>query len=204
MARGRKRPGAGRPLGSKDLRPHNSILEVEQAHAGLIPVKFEGDSLEFLRDTFRGKIWPSREQIYAAKSVLPIEYPPAVTLDGRNIDEIKADAIREYREAREAEAENYREEYAKWLDAVVLACAHETACRLLGKQSKWGSPAGVVEAVEKALAQYREKGELTNIAEIVPAERKPVVVRKRESQMMGVASVRPPGGLLRQRDRQLR
>ena len=105
MPRGGKRTGAGRPLGSKDLRPHNSILEAEQAHAGLIPVKFEGDSLEFLRDTFRGKIWPSREQIYAAKSVLPIEHPPAVTFGGRSIEEVKAEAIQEYKEAREREAE---------------------------------------------------------------------------------------------------
>ena len=28
-----------------------------------------------------GKIWPTREQIYAAKSVLPIEYAPAVTVE---------------------------------------------------------------------------------------------------------------------------
>jgi hypothetical protein len=71
-------------MGRRNLRPHGTLLAVERAEQGLIPVKFEGDSLDFMRATMQGKIWPTREQIYAAKSVLPIEHPPAVTGDGRD------------------------------------------------------------------------------------------------------------------------
>jgi hypothetical protein len=74
---GGARRGAGRPMGRRNLRPHGTILAAERAEEGLIPVEFEGDSLDFLRATMQGKIWPTREQIYAAKSVLPIEHPPA-------------------------------------------------------------------------------------------------------------------------------
>jgi hypothetical protein len=43
----------------------------------------------------QGKIWPTREQIYAAKSVLPIEHPPAVTGDGRDIETIRKEIRQE-------------------------------------------------------------------------------------------------------------
>jgi hypothetical protein len=76
-------------MGRRNLRPHGTILAVERAEEGLIPVKFDGDSLDFLRATMHGKIWPTREQIYAAKSVLPIEHPPAVTVDRRDIETIR-------------------------------------------------------------------------------------------------------------------
>jgi hypothetical protein len=72
---GGQRRGAGRPIGSKTLRPSAALIEAARVDENLIPVKFEGDSLEFLRETMTGKIWPTREQIYAAKSVLPIEHP---------------------------------------------------------------------------------------------------------------------------------
>jgi hypothetical protein len=81
---GGARRGAGRPMGRRNLRPLGTLLAVERAEQGLIPVKFEGDSLDFMRATMQGKIWPTREQIYAAKSVLPIEHPAAVTGDGRD------------------------------------------------------------------------------------------------------------------------
>jgi hypothetical protein len=51
--------------------------------------------LDFLRATMQGKIWPTREQIYAAKSVLPIEHPPAVTGDGRDIETIRKEIRQE-------------------------------------------------------------------------------------------------------------
>jgi hypothetical protein len=95
---GGSRRGTGRPLGAKNLRYKTSaaLIEAARIDENLIPVKFEGDSLEFLRATMTGKIWPTREQIYAAKSVLPIEHPPAVTVDGRSVEEIGQAAIREY------------------------------------------------------------------------------------------------------------
>ena len=80
------RRGAGRPMGRRNLRPHCTLVAVERAEESLIPVEFEGDSLDFLRATMQGKIWPTREQIYAAKSVLPIEHPSAVTGYGRDIE----------------------------------------------------------------------------------------------------------------------
>jgi hypothetical protein len=67
----------------------------------MLPTKC--DSLEFLRATMQGKIWPTREQIYAAKSVLPIEHPPAVTVDGRSVEEIGQAAIREYQQGCEGD-----------------------------------------------------------------------------------------------------
>jgi hypothetical protein len=90
-------------MGSKTIRPSADLIEAARVDEQLIPVKFEGDSLEFLRATMTGKIWPTREQIYAAKSVLPIEHPPAVTVDRRSVEEIGQAAIREYLEACEAE-----------------------------------------------------------------------------------------------------
>ena len=90
-------------MGSKDIRPHNSILEVEQAHAGLIPVKFEGDSLDFLRATMTGKIWPSREQIYAARAMLPIEHPAPPYANGMTIEEIEKAAIERFQQENAGE-----------------------------------------------------------------------------------------------------
>jgi hypothetical protein len=80
---GGRRRGSGRPLGAKNLRNGTSaaLIEAARIDENLIPVKFEGDSLAFLKATMEGKIWPTREQIYAAKSVLPIEYAPAVTVE---------------------------------------------------------------------------------------------------------------------------
>jgi hypothetical protein len=92
-------------MGRKNLRPYGAVIDAVRTEEGLMPVAFEGDSLAFLKATMEGKIWPTREQIYAAKSVLPIEHPPAMTLGSRNVDEIKANAIAEYREVQAAEAE---------------------------------------------------------------------------------------------------
>jgi hypothetical protein len=99
---GGQRRGAGRPIGSKTLRPSAALIEAARVDENVIPVKFEGDSLEFLRATMTGKIWPTREHIYAAKSVLPIEHSPAVTVDGRSVEEIGQAAVREYLEESEA------------------------------------------------------------------------------------------------------
>ena len=96
---GGARRGAGRPMGRRNLRPIGalqSILTEDEKHLGLIPVEFSGDSLEFLRATMMGKIWPTREQIYAAKSILPIEHPPAATIAGRSIDEIREEVRKEF------------------------------------------------------------------------------------------------------------
>jgi hypothetical protein len=99
---GGKRRDSGRPLGARTIRPYGIVADVDEAHAGMLPTQFEGgDSLEFL--AMQGKIWPTGEQIYAAKSVLPIEHPPALTVDGRSVEEIKRAGIAEYLEQREAD-----------------------------------------------------------------------------------------------------
>src|SRR5437868_1029227 len=92
---GGARRGAGRLMGRRNLRPIGalqSILTEDEKHLGLIPVEFSGDSLEFLRATMMGKIWPTREQIYAAKSILAVEHLAAATIAGRSIDDIREDA----------------------------------------------------------------------------------------------------------------
>ena len=117
-------PGAGRPLGRRNLRPSGTIIAAERAEQGLVPVRFEsGDSLAFLRATMEGTIWPTREQIYAAKCVLPIEHPPAVTFDDRSIDdqqkqladEAREDLINELGRMRKAMIEDCEARLRGWV-----------------------------------------------------------------------------------------
>jgi hypothetical protein len=109
---GGSRRGAGRPLGRKNLRPGTSaaLIEAARINENLIPVKFEGDSLEFLRAAMSGKIWPTREQLFAARSVLPIEHPPATSVDGRSVDEIREEVRREIFEERRRDGEAARKQ----------------------------------------------------------------------------------------------
>ena len=96
---GGARRGAGRPMRRRNLRPIGalqSILTEDEKHLGLIPVEFSGDSLEFLRATMMGKIWPTREQIYAAKSILAVEHLAAATIAGRSIDDIREEVRKEF------------------------------------------------------------------------------------------------------------
>jgi hypothetical protein len=86
-----------------------ALIEAARINENLIPVKFEGDSLEFLRAAMSGKIWPTREQLFAARSVLPIEHPPAPTVDGRSVDEIREEVRREVFEKQHRDGEAARE-----------------------------------------------------------------------------------------------
>jgi hypothetical protein len=49
------------------------------------------------------------------KCVLPIQHPPAVTVDGRSVEDIKREAIAE----REAEGENYKDAIMDQLDRLL-------------------------------------------------------------------------------------
>ena len=130
---GGARPGAGRPLGRRNLRPSGTIIAAERAEQGLVPVRFEGgDSLAFLRATMEGTIWPTREQIYAAKSVLPIEHSPAVTFDGRTIDEIKAESVHEYVERQKRMADEHREDLINEVGRMRKAMIEDCDTRLRG------------------------------------------------------------------------
>ena len=73
------------------------IADANEALNGLVPVKFSGDSRKFMNATKDGEIWPTREQLYAARALLPIEYPPAVTVDGRSVEQIEYEAIERYK-----------------------------------------------------------------------------------------------------------
>src|SRR5207237_8823688 len=103
---GGARRGAGRPMGRRNLRPIGalqSILTEDAKHLGLIPVEFGGDRLEFLRATMMGKIWPTREQIYAAKSILAVEPLAAATITGRSIDDIREEVRNAFMAGRDSE-----------------------------------------------------------------------------------------------------
>jgi hypothetical protein len=52
-------------------------------------VQFKGDSLELLRSVYRGDYLATHEQIVAAGQCLRFEHPPAVTVDGRSVEEIR-------------------------------------------------------------------------------------------------------------------
>jgi len=130
---GGARSGAGRPLGRRNLRPSGTIIAAERAEQGLVPVQFEGgDSLAFLRATMDGTIWPTREQIYAAKSVLPIQYAPAVTFNGHSIDEIKAEAVREYVEQQKQVADEARVDLINQVGRMRRAMIEDCDTRLRG------------------------------------------------------------------------
>jgi hypothetical protein len=57
---GGSRPGSGRPFGARSIRVQGVVKEAKLHNEGLVPVPFTGDSLQFLRSTMEGKIWPTR------------------------------------------------------------------------------------------------------------------------------------------------
>jgi hypothetical protein len=61
--------------------------EYKQTVMGAAP--FKGDSLELLRAVYRGDYLATHDQIYAAGQCLRFEHPPAVTVDGRSVEEIR-------------------------------------------------------------------------------------------------------------------
>jgi hypothetical protein len=189
-------------MGSKDMRPHNSILEAERAHEGLIPVKFEGDSLEFLRATMMGKIWPTREQIYAAKSVLPVEYPPAATVDGRSVEEVRAEIVEEqgrenagWREELTDEIRRHRaaiieyrdEQLRAWMEAGELTQGAAELVRGLWANGADDRPFHIDDL---AMPDGGRAGHVSLISEIARPPQPAVVVRKRPGPVVEGEAVR--------------
>lgn len=113
---GGKRRGAGKPMGARNLRSYGKLTEINAELAGIVPVKFEGDSLDFLRATMTGKIWPSREQIYAARAMLPIEHPAPPYANGMTVEEIERAAIERFQQ--ENAGEDVTEALIRQLDAL--------------------------------------------------------------------------------------
>ena len=103
--RGGARPGAGRPVGSRnlvrqrvdgrdatpeeqlkeakrvigELQKENEILRNEVNFGGPLPPDW--DSKRILEAQMRGEIYASPQQLYAAGRLLPIEYAPAASVD---------------------------------------------------------------------------------------------------------------------------
>jgi hypothetical protein len=57
---------------------------------------FTGDSLELLRAVYRGDYFATHDQIYAASQVLRFEHPPAVTVDGCGVEQIREEVRQEF------------------------------------------------------------------------------------------------------------
>jgi hypothetical protein len=57
---------------------------------------FNGDSLELLRAVYRGDYFATHDQIYAASQVLRFEHPPAVTVDGCGVEQIREEVRQEF------------------------------------------------------------------------------------------------------------
>jgi hypothetical protein len=191
---GGARRGAGRPLGRKNLRPGTSaaLIEAARINENLIPVKFEGDSLEFLRAAMSGKIWPTREQLFAARSVLPIEHPPATSVDGRSVDEIREEVRREIfeeqrrdgeaagkqleheiRRRREVIVEHRDAQLRAWIDAGELT---QRAAELV--RSLWAEQGDRPFHIDDfAMPDGGRADHITRISEIVPPPQ-PAPIRK--------------------------
>src|SRR5215813_9432541 len=96
---GGARRGAGRPMGRRKFATDwGAPIDLDGGRKAFrsCSVEFSGDSLEFLRATMMGKILADREQIYAAKSILAVEHPPAATIAGRSIDDIREEVRKEF------------------------------------------------------------------------------------------------------------
>ena len=173
--RGGRRPGAGRPPGAKTIRPSDVLIEQALVRDGALPVQFEGDSLEFLRAAMAGKFWPSREQLYAARAILPIEHP------GKEIEQIKQEAIAEYIGANggeDVEAAIIRQLDAlrrteTMLDRVKAAFAFEPGDAPYTEEQ--------AAAIEDILAIVDEHWPREVRGQVMPPVQSQPVVRKRES-----------------------
>jgi hypothetical protein len=204
---GGARRGAGRPLGRKNIRPGTSaaLIEVARINENLIPVKFEGDSLEFLRAAMSGKIWPTREQLFAARSVLPIEHPPATTVDGRSVNQIREEMRREIfeeqrrdgesaREQLEHEIQRHRDVIIEYRDAQLKAWidAGELTQRVAELvRSLWAEQGDRPFHIDDLAMPDGGSGRLPRISEIAPPLQPQVVVRKGPSPVIEGEALQP-------------
>jgi hypothetical protein len=170
MPSGGRRDGAGRKHGAKDSLPRRgsrleNAIELAKYEQNLIQ-PFKGDSKDLLTAVYRGKYIASREQIFAASKVLLLEHPPAVTSDGRSVDEIR----QQVRKELEGDPEENRRKTHELVAYFVRASCIELASRLAGQApGRSGCPAWVTEDVDGILKELEESGALnTRISEIHP------------------------------------
>jgi hypothetical protein len=133
--------------------------EYKQTVMGAAP--FKGDSIELLRAVYRGDYLATHDQIYAAGQCLRFEHPPAVTVDGRSVEQIRD----EVRQELQGDPEESRRELQAVLDALVVAAVKETRNRL-GGQASAGAPSWVIAHVTRVLAEWQ----FIQVPEIVPPE----------------------------------
>jgi hypothetical protein len=165
----------GRPLGSTELLPRrrtgdkrrgttpltiedqltiareelgNAYRRIEDLESQLGVGRFDGDTKAFLTAVMRGEYLASPQQIYSARALLPIEYPPATTVDGRPIEAIKDEIRRE----REAEADDCREQLLDQVNRIRAAKDAVTA-------RKWGA------IVERGILTVEQAAEVRRILE---------------------------------------
>lgn len=186
MASGGRRPGAGRKPGSLNRRPQRGsklerqMDEYKATVLGVVP--FQGDSLALLQGVYRGIYTATHDQIYAASQVLRFEHPPAVTVDGRSVEQIKE----EVRQELEGDPEENRRATRELVAFFAKHAAEEAISRMNGRDKyKSGCPAWIGDLVDEVLGEGRAD---THASEITPQI--PVVVRKRQPvEIDGTADV---------------
>jgi hypothetical protein len=186
---GGRRQGAGRPLGSKNRLPRGKkfdqfkeIVYDAEASEYLSTNEnklFDGSAIQLMQAIYQCERLPVKTRLYAAAKACEYEPKPEMKVGEKGAILILPNNWRDEKD------ESYREEYDKWLDSVILCCAREVACRLLGQKSRWGSPASIIEAVEKALAAYVKEDEETVV---IIRKRNPVEIDGSED---GLAVERP-------------
>jgi ATP dependent DNA ligase domain len=133
MARGGARPGAGRPFGSKDVRPRKSAY---LAHLGDVAQEYDkseyfitndskvfpGNALELMVQLYKAEQLPVRVRLYAASK--SVEYE--VDKSGHTLEELKE----QWRKEQEAEAEPYQDMILDELERIRRTRAEEDQKRL--------------------------------------------------------------------------
>jgi hypothetical protein len=134
--------------------------EYKQTVMGAAP--FKGDSIELLRAVYRGDYLATHDQIYAAGQCLRFEHPPAVTVDGRSVEQIRD----EVRQELQGDPEENRRELQAVLDTFITAAIRETRARINGPARGAGAPAWVAALVTQVLGE----AQFLPAPEIVPPE----------------------------------
>jgi hypothetical protein len=131
MPRGGARKGAGRPVGRKDTLPRSprnpayhkgfdrlkemvdSSVEAEYMHSN-DEREFKGNSLEFLKATYRCERLPVRLRVYAATKLAEYEAPAVVDMQLDSILENEK-LVAEFEKHRRAHAEEHDKKLREWV-----------------------------------------------------------------------------------------
>jgi hypothetical protein len=169
MPRGGARPGAGRPFGSKDVRPRKSTylkdlgdMAVEYDKSEYFITNpdrvFAGNSLDLMVAMYKCEELPVRVRLYAAGKAAEYELT-----GGKSIEEVRAEIEAEQQE----DPEESRRQTIELISHFVRYAVHETQSRLAGRaKGRAGPPAWIADLVDELLA---ERGEAeVHASEITP------------------------------------